>query len=165
MEEDMSRFKLIGFVALITLAFGIAIVTDALAGERGKLVIRNVNHMTTFQAVKVGDVEGHSLCLFEAKGITFNEKWGVGLATVTLTMEDMNGEWMGGGFTHYTFPDGSTYTHRWEGKGGASGGQGTWTCIKGTGKFVGIQAHGTWTSDNVGPGQFYSDEKGEYTLP
>ena len=161
----MSRLKLIAFIALITLAFAVSLVADVVAGEKVKVVRRNANHMTTFQAVKVGDVEGHTLQLFEAKGIAFHKKWGVGLATVTLTMEDRNGEWTGGGFTHFTFPDGSTYTHKFEGKGGASGGEGTWTGVQGTGKLAGMQAHGTWTNYPMGPGQFYSDEKGEYTLP
>jgi hypothetical protein len=161
----MSRFKIFAFIILITLAFAVTLAGDALAGEKVKVVRRNANHMTTFQAVKVGDVEGHNLCLFEAKGITFNEKWGVGLVTLTGTMDDMNGEWTGGGYDTYTFPDGSTYTDKWEGKGGASGGQGTLTIIKGTGKLAGIQGRATWKSHNVGPGQFYSDEEGEYTLP
>ena len=161
----MTRFKLLAFIALITLAFGVALVADALAGEKVKVVRRNANHMTTFQAVKVGDVEGHNLYLFEAKGITFDEKWGVGLDAVTGTMDDMNGESTGVGYDTFTFPDGSTFTARWEGKGGPSGSQGTWTCIKGTGKFAGMQGHGTWKTSNVGPGQFVGDDEGEYTLP
>jgi len=161
----MSRFKLFAFVALIILAFGFALVGDALAGEKVKVVRRNANHFTTFQTVKVGDVEGHNLYLFEAKAIVFNEKWGVGLVTVTGTTDDINGEWKGGGYDQYTYPDGSTITEKWEGKGGASGGNGTLTAIKGTGKFEGIQGRGTWKSYPVGPGQFYSDGEGEYTLP
>jgi hypothetical protein len=164
-EITMSRFKLFACISLITLAFAVTLVADALAGERGKWATRNVNHTTTFQAVKVGDVEGHTLQLFEAKGIAFHEKWGVGVTTVTAALEDMNGEWTGGGFTHFTFPDGSTYTHRWEGKGGASGSGGTFTGVQGTGKLAGMQAHGTWKSYTVVPGQFYSDEQGEYRLP
>jgi len=161
----MSRSKLIAFIALITFAFGVALISDALAGEKGKMVWRNANHMTTFQAVKVGDVEGHTLQLFEAKGISFHEKWGVGQVTVTGTFDDMNGEWTGGGFEHCTFPDGSTISFKWEGKGGAPGGEGTLTIIKGTGKLAGIQGRGTWKSYTVVPGQFYADDEGEYTLP
>ena len=32
----MSRFKLFAFIALITLAFGVALISDALAGEKVK---------------------------------------------------------------------------------------------------------------------------------
>jgi len=161
----MSRFKLIAVIALITLAFAVTLIGDALAGERGKLVRRNVYHVTTFQTVKVGDVEGHTMWLIEQKGITFDQKWGAGLLTLTGSGEDINGEWTGGGFDQYTFPDGSTYTDKWEGKGGASGGEGTWTCIKGTGKLAGMQGHGTWKNHYPGPGQSYADGEGEYTLP
>jgi hypothetical protein len=161
----MSRFKLIAFIALIALAFGVALVGDAVAGERGKLVRRNAYYVTTFHAVKVGDVEGHTMWLIEQKAITFNQKWGAGLLLTTGSGEDINGEWTGGGFDQYTFPDGSTYTDRWEGKGGPSGAQGTWTTVKGTGKLAGMQAHGTWKNYPLGPGQSYSDGEGEYTLP
>ena len=113
----MSRFKLIAFIALITLAFAVTLVGDALAGEKGKLVSRLVFHVTTFQSVKVGDVEGHTLWLVEQKAITFNQKWGAGLVTTTGMGEgDPKGDWTGGGFDQYTFPDGSTYTDRWEGR-------------------------------------------------
>jgi len=112
----MSRFKLIAFIALITLAFAVTLVGDALAGEKGKLVSRLVFHVTTFQSVKVGDVEGHTIWLIEQKAIFFNPKWGAGLLTTTGMGEDLNGEWTGGGFDQYTFPDGSTYTDRWEGR-------------------------------------------------
>jgi hypothetical protein len=37
-EEDMSRFKLFAFIILITMAFGVTLVGDALAGEKGKVV-------------------------------------------------------------------------------------------------------------------------------
>jgi hypothetical protein len=161
----MSRSKLIVFITLITLAFAVTLVADALAAEKGKLVRRNAYHMTTFQSVKVADVEGHTLQLFEAKAIVFNQKWGAGLLTTTGTADDINGESTFGGYDDYTFPDGSTYTDRWDGKGGPSGGEGTWITVKGTGKFAGIQGHGTWKSHPLGPGQFYSDGEGEYTLP
>ena len=161
----MSRFKLIAFIALITLAFAVTLVGDALAGEKGKLVSRLVFHVTTFQSVKVGDVEGHTIWLIEQKAIFFNQKWGAGLLTTTGMGEDLNGEWTGGGFNQYTFPDGSTYTDTWEGKGGPSGGEGIWTTVKGTGKFAGMQAHGIWKDYPMGPGQAYSEGEGEYTLP
>jgi hypothetical protein len=37
--------------------------------------------------------------------------------------------------------------------------------VKGTGKFKGIQAEGTYKSYILGTGQGYSDGVGEYTLP
>jgi hypothetical protein len=162
----MSRFKLLAFVTLITMAFSVALVADALAGEGGKLVRRNVYHTTNFQAVKVGDVEGHTMWLIERKGITFHEKWGAGLVTCTGSGEgEPNGDWTGGGFDQFTFSDGSTYTETWEGKGGPSGGQGTFTATWGTGKLAGIQAQGRWKDNPLEAAQSYADGEGEYTLP
>ena len=37
--------------------------------------------------------------------------------------------------------------------------------LKGTGKFEGIKGDGTYKYWVVGPGQWYSDGEGEYTLP
>ena len=67
----MSRFKIFAFIALITLAFGIAIVGDALAGERGKVVSREVYCASSFPSVKVPDAEGHAIYLVDAKGVGF----------------------------------------------------------------------------------------------
>ena len=77
------------------------------------------------------------------------------------------------GYSFYTYPDGSTITTKWKseaktvGRGitGGGGGESTWTYIKGTGKFEGIQGGGTSKYWVLGPGQWYSDGEGEYTLP
>jgi uncharacterized membrane protein len=79
-RKEMSQRRVVAFVAFIAfiaLVVGVTAVGDALAGERGKVVRRNANHMTTFQSVKVGDVEGHNLYLLEAKGITFHQNGGL----------------------------------------------------------------------------------------
>jgi hypothetical protein len=59
----MSRFKLIAFIALITLAFAVTLVGDALAGEKFKG--RTVNYTVKFQAVDIPDQEGHILYGYE----------------------------------------------------------------------------------------------------
>jgi hypothetical protein len=76
----------------------------------------------------------------------------------------LKGEGTVQGYTQCTFPDGSTATQKWEGKIGASS-TGTWTYIKGTGKFEGIQGEGTWKSYSMSPDRWYSEGVGEYTLP
>jgi hypothetical protein len=48
---------------------------------------------------------------------------------------------------------------------GGSSGEGTWTYTKATGKFENIQGRGEMKSTILGPGQFYLDFEGEYTLP
>ena len=77
------------------------------------------------------------------------------------------------GYQIYTFPDGSTITTKdrgmatsaGTGKTGSGAGEGTWTLVSGTGKFQGIKGGGTLKFWVLGPGQFYADLEGEYTLP
>ena len=70
----MSRSKVL-FIALITLAFGIAVVGDALAGEKFKA--RTVKQKVKWEQIEVGDQEGHIIAVAEAKGISTNMegKW------------------------------------------------------------------------------------------
>jgi len=170
----MSKFKISAFIALISLAFGTALVGDALAGERGKVVSREVYFATSIPSAKVPDVEGHAIYFFEAKGIGFSEEWGAALITLAGTGDYTKGAGPNEGYSHFTYADGSTITLRWKGKAkegpppgtvGRREGDGTWTYIKGTGKFEGIKGGGTYKYFVLGPGQWYSDGEGEYTLP
>lgn len=54
----MSKSKIVGIMALIVFVMGIFLVGDAVAGERGKSVVREVYYMTTIHTLKVPDVEG-----------------------------------------------------------------------------------------------------------
>jgi len=152
---------------------GIVLVGDALAGERGKIIARQACSATTVHTLKVPDVESHTISLIEGKGIVFNEKWGAHLIYLTYTVDLIKGEATVRGYTQYTFPDGSTYTSKWEGKNmgagrgtaGSASSEGSWTFIKGTGRFEGIQGEGTYKSYILVPGQWYSDIEGQYTLP
>ncbi len=161
----MSKSKIVGILALVGFAMGSLLVSDALAEERGKISMREVLYGTTFHIQKVSDVEEHAIIAYEAKGIAFYEKWGTCLVTETGTLDFLKGEGPGKGYNHYTFPDGSTITMKWEAKIGAGRGEGTWTPIKGTGKFLGIQGEGTWKSYNMSPERWYDDSEIKYTLP
>jgi hypothetical protein len=172
-EEKMSRFKMFAFIALISLAFGIALVGNVMAGERGKVVFRDVHFATGFPSAKVPDTEGHAIYLLEAKGMSFSEKWGPCLFVQSAVGDYTKGLGPYEVYVHYTYPDGSTITAKVKGEAksvgkgitGGGGGGGTWTYIKGTGRFEGIQGGGTGRYWVLGPGQWYSDSEGEYTLP
>jgi hypothetical protein len=164
----MSKSKIFAMMALIVFAMAIVLVGNVAAGESGKITMREVHYCPTAHVVKVPDVEGHIIVAYEGKGIAFYEKWGVCLAIEIGTFDILKGEGSGQGYSHYTFPDGSTITGKWEGKigGGGATAEGTWTNIKGTGKFQGIQGEGTWKSYNINPGiQWYADSEITYTLP
>jgi hypothetical protein len=67
-RHKMSRYKFIAISALITLAFGVTLISDALAGEKVKG--RNTYYTTKWQQIPVGDEEGHVIALWESKSIT-----------------------------------------------------------------------------------------------
>ena len=96
-------------------------------------------------------MEGHTILPVEAKGIGFSEKWGAYLGYNTVTLDLIKGEGTRAGYIHYTFPDGSTYDRSGKVRAERSAAEGTWTYIKGTGKFEGIQGGGTWKSLQHGP--------------
>ena len=141
------------------------------AAERGKVTGRNFYYATNIQIISVGDVEGHVIFVYEAKGISFGELWGAASLKESATGDRMKGLGPGEGYTVATYPDGSTTTVRFKGEAtsaeGGRGveGEGTWTYLRGTGKFQGIQGGGTFKYRVLVPGQWYSDIEGEYALP
>jgi hypothetical protein len=142
----MSRFKLIAFMALITLAFGVALVGDALAGEKFKC--RLVAYVVKWEQVEVSDQEGHVVAIEEAKGIN-STIMGKTLPDAMLyrlpALNDLNLKTGVGShpvsYSEYTDRDGDKIIAKNTGKypGGGSAAVGEWVFIKGTGKFEGIQ--------------------------
>jgi hypothetical protein len=163
----MSKSKIVAMMVLIVFAMGIFLVGDAVAGERGKVANREVFFLTTFQSLKGPDIAGHTLHLVDAKAIGFTQKWGISTVYMNAVADVIKGESTNQGYNQHTFPDGSTTVHKWDGnnKGKGASAEGTWTYIKGTGKFEGIQGGGTWKSYPMAPDQWYTDVEGEYTLP
>ena len=170
----MSKLKIVGMMALMAFALGSILVGNAVAGESGKILIREVYYIPTVHTLKVPDMEGHIYTLFEEKGIGFHEKWGNWLITVvgTADVKKAEGTSTVQFYVHYTFPDGSTITFKGEGGSvprrgiiGEPSGEGTAIPIKGTGKFEGIQGRVAWKSYRLAPDQLYSYPELEYTLP
>jgi len=166
----MSAPRILALAALISFGLGAVAVGDALAGEKFKL--RTVKHMTKWEQINVGDEEGHIIAVEEAKGIVSNNegKWfGDGWPHHFASLLDINpktGHVVGYGYEYVTDPDGDRYYYRWEGKSPRKNyWEGTYTMLKGTGKFEGIRGKGTWTVHVVAPGQWYSDEEWDIDLP
>ena len=152
-----------GFLLILPLMIE---VTSVLSAEKGKVVYRNVWYVTDLQMAEVPNVEGYSVYSAKAKGITFNEKWGNALGTLSGIAIATKGVWSYEGYMQYTFSDGSTITEKYKGGDTAPGvGGGTGTYVKGTGKFNGIKGDTKWEVYLLGPGQFYADLEAEYTLP
>jgi hypothetical protein len=87
----MSRLRIFALIALITFALGIALVGDALAGEKYKLSA--VYHTIKWEQINVPGEEGHLIGLYESKGITRNKEgkpFGEALVVHCVGYIDMN---------------------------------------------------------------------------
>ena len=156
----MPRFKFIAFIALITLALGVALISDALAGEKVKG--RNVYYRTNWQQIPVGDEEGHIIALYETKSITtilggkaIPDRL-VGRAVGIIDIGKA-GVLSSHGYSEFTDKDGDKFYC--EGKG-----KGDWVYTKGTGKFEGIRGGGTSKYYPLNAEQSFSDWEGEVEL-
>jgi hypothetical protein len=163
----MSRFKLFAFIALITLAFAVTLVADVAAGE--KMKCRSIKHMTKTEVFNIGVEEGHAIFVFEAKGINTNllgKPLFDGLLEYEVGVLDMNlktGQGSGHGYAIFSDLAGDKIFMAWEGKLPS----GTWTLVKGTGKFQGIRGNGTWSPGpaTTDPNEMASNFEGEVELP
>jgi len=166
----MSRFKLFVFIALITFAFGVTLVGDALAE---KVKNRIVGYTIKWEQVEVGDQEGHVVAAHESKGINttvMGRTLPDGMLYRLPALYDGNLKTGVGShvaaYSEYTDRDGDKIYSKEKGKfvGGGKG-EGEWTFARGTGKFEGIQGKGTWISYSLNPTQWYVDWEGEVELP
>ena len=161
------------FIAFITLAFGIVVVGEALAGEKHKLSA--VYYTTKWEPMNVPGEEGHVICLWEAKGITRNKEgkpFGEGLAIHSVGHLDMNtkaGICSGYFYEEFTDRDGDKFYNKSAGtmKTGKLGPywEGTMTFTRGTGKYEGIRGEAPWKNYPVGLDQSYADWEVNVELP
>jgi hypothetical protein len=164
----MSRFKLLAFIALITLAFGVTLIGDALAGEKVKF--RDNLVVMKWEQIEVGDREGHTIALYQAKGIISNsegkpflDRWAI---TDSGLMDSDSKANSGTGHGHevLTDRDGDKIFIKWEVTTGA-GIRGTHEIVGGTGKWQGIRGKGTCSADLLSPVQYYSDAEMDIEFP
>ena len=162
----MSKFKILGMMALIAFAMGIFLVSDALAGEMIKC--RTAWFNTKMERIDVGDEKGHIIGLFESKGVisnmegkTFGEGW-LALNVGLLDISPKTGR-TGNGYMELTDRDGNKIYMKWDLK---PSGPSPWIFFKGTGKFEGIQGKGTHsTVSTADPKLTYVNWEGEVELP
>jgi hypothetical protein len=134
-RSKMPRLKILAFITLITLAFAIAMMGEALAGEKVKG--RNVYYTTQWQQIAVGDEEGHIIAISEAKSVTtilLGKAIPDGLAGRAVGLWDMGKTGIRSIHVYEEFTDKDGDKIYCEDKG-----EGKWSYVKGTGKFEGIK--------------------------
>ena len=166
----MPRFRLFAFITLITMAFGVALVGNALAGEKVKF--RTGLYGTKWEQVAVGDEEGHIIGIYESKGLSTNlegKKFLDGWLLRESGLMDIDGKagtWSAQGYGEWTDGDGDKIFITWEGKKDKNElGKGTNAMVKGTGKWQGIQGKGTWVAAPAMDNRWYSDGEWNVELP
>ena len=163
----MSWSKILAVTAIIIFVSSSAMVDCSVAGDKMKWHGGSIN--VKWEQIEVGDEEGHVIGLSQNRTIFFNETTGEKSASVSIGLMDINpktGKIFGHGYGISTFKDGSKTFRSWEGKAVGKGHwQGTWTVIKGTGKYEGATGGGTWDSYSLAPQHSYIEVEGEYKVP
>jgi hypothetical protein len=164
-EEAMSRFKIFTLIGLFTFPLGLALVGEAVAGE--KIKGRNVWYRVKAEVVNVPGEEGRVFFMAEDKGILTvfqGSKLLDGMALFNVFVLDMNtktGTGSGHGVVECTDRDGDKIYTTFEAKGVKGLWSGPWAFVRGTGKFEGLRGKATWSSVPVAANQHYSDWEGE----
>ncbi len=163
----MSWSKIISMTAIITFIFGITTIDCSMAGEKTKWHGTGVT--TNWQQIEVGDEEGHVLAIFEIKQIFINEATGEKIVSVAKNTIDLNPKLrrvVSKGYGVTTDPNGDQLIRKQEGKAIGKGHmQGTWSYVKGTGKYQGRTGGGTWESWSLAPQISYYEVEGEVDMP
>ena len=164
----MSWSKIFAMTAVVMFVFGIATIDCAVAGE--KLKWHGATYSVKWEQIEVGDKEGHVVAVTESKQIYFNELTGERFAGPSVNMMDINlktGQGFLQGYGSVTDKDGDKQFRTHEGKPvGKDHWKGTWTYVKGTGKYEGIKGGGTWDQYSLWPQQqSYLEIEGEVEIP
>ena len=170
----MSKSKIIALIGLITFAFGITAIGNAVAGEKFKT--STVYYAVKWERVDVPDEEGHLVAIGEYKGIsknmegkTFADGWVVWYVNA-IDINVKTGLGSGHGYGEMTDRDGDKIYWRDEakrlrGKIWASYWEAQVTIVKGTGKYEGAKGKATAFAYPIAPKQFYADLEWEVDLP
>lgn len=149
----MSCYKIILTTAGITIFLMIAIIDSATAEEKRKIQALSPSYKTKIYKLDVGDDEGHVILIFENKAVSQGEIGDENMPKSSVGFLDINpkaGIMLGKGYVINIDKDGDKLIHEWEGTSTAKDQwKGTWAVVKCTGKYVGAEAKGTWTSQNL----------------
>jgi len=163
----MVRYRIFAVTTFIIFVFGITTIDCAIAGEKFKA--HGSSYMVKWEQLEVGDEEGHVIAITESQQFYFNETTGDKHPSTSIGTMDMNiktGQGSGKGYGTSIDKDGDKSFRTWEGKTVGKGHwKGTFTYIKGTGKYEGIKGGGTWDQYSIAPKQSYLEVEGEMEIP
>jgi hypothetical protein len=173
MTTIKSNWEIIG---ILLIAVWLLVSTTPAIAKTEKVECRNVSQITKMDAIKVGDVDGHILAVYERRGLGFCN--GEVATYLNRAMFDITkGKGTAEGYVTHIFEDGSTAISKWQGtiaprEGKRLTGEGTFSYIGGSGRFEGIKGGGSWTAKSYTPytaeetkSDLVTDTSGTRTLP
>jgi hypothetical protein len=163
----MFRSKIFALTGVVMFIFGIANIDCAAAAE--KMKSHGTSITTKWQQMKVGDEEGHVLATSEEKQIYINNKTGEKHVSICINNWDINlktGQGTLKGYGVSTYPNGDKIFRRHEGKTVGKGHwKGTYSYIKGTGKYERVKGKGIWDAYSLAPQMSYMEVEGKLDMP
>jgi hypothetical protein len=151
-ETTMKRYTVLALTSVMLLGVG----ANRSASADETLKWRHVQHNASVQSLNVGDVNGHSLFLYQLPGIAFFPDGSLGSTMVVGTSDLMNGSGTNSGYAILNFSDGSAAFMKYSGTNKIDGNrfprQGTFTVVGGKGRYEGAKGDGTWEGDGTRSG-------------
>ena len=137
---------------------------------------RYVYHFFKVERIEVGDVPGHLIGVADGRGLVSSDTGEVATQLTKLLFDYTNGSGPFQAYNLISYEDGSTKISKVQGRttaqaSGVSTFEGTYTFIKGTGRFEGIQGSASFSGKRTapltpgGPAECYLDFTETYTLP
>jgi hypothetical protein len=142
-------------ISVLTLAT-LLVVGNTAAQADETLKWRHVQHNASVQSQDVGDVNGHSLYLYQLPGMAFFADGSIGSSLVVGTSDLTNGSGSNTGYLTLNFNDGSALFMKYIGTNKSEANRsprgGTFTVIGGKGRYDGAKGDGTWEGDGTRSG-------------
>jgi hypothetical protein len=142
--------------AVFFLIAALILLPAAQAGEKTeKFKGRHVTQISKIDVVKVDDVEGHVIGILQRRGLDF-KNGEIGIYRNWAYFDVIKGKGTATGYSQVTYEDGSTTFATVQGtleplEGKRATGKGTFTFVRGSGRFEGIKGGGTWTFKTFTP--------------
>jgi len=156
--------------------FGILLISGCFLGAAMQagaedMKYRVSSYMIKYEAIPVGDIEGHFIILFSRRGLAYFENGEVATIQNCGTADSTKGKGTVQFYSIVTFADDSSIVGKFEGT--QEHHKGTGEYIKGTGRFEGIKGTFTYAGKTLTPyskekgtmADFYYDVNSTHTLP
>ena len=165
-----------GIIAILIIAAWLLVPATPAMAKTVKFKGRVISQTHKLHVIKVGDVEGHIITIFQRRGLHFSNGE-VGSYVNWATSDTIKGKGKFEGYNRVTYEDGSSTDAMFQGtseplEGSRSTGKGTFSYIGGSGRFEGIKGSGSFTYRTITPytkdetkSDIIVDSTGTYTLP